>query len=172
MNRSIILLGVVVILAGFALVASPIAITGAEQFDLAQEAGIFLAPVGLLVVMIGAVQANPELTTVGGTFGNPDLAPRRPSGERPTEPTRPALGFNPKTPVDCHYCRTVIPYDLAICPRCARPRECRGCGWPLGVAEDRTDCPGCHRIEAFCNCPHRSRAPGTSSVSARGSRRV
>ena len=172
MNRSIVLLGVGVILGGFALVASPIAITGTEQFDLAQEAGIFLAPLGLLVVMIGAVQANPELTTVGGTFGNPDLGPRRPAPERSPEPSRPARGFNPKTPVDCRYCRTVIPYDLAFCPRCARPRECRECGRVLGVVEDRTDCPGCHRVEAFCNCPHRARTPGTSSTAARSPRRV
>jgi RNA polymerase subunit RPABC4/transcription elongation factor Spt4 len=123
-------------------------------------------------VMIGAVQANPALTTVGGTFGNPDLGPRRPGTERPPEPSRPALGFNPRTPVDCRYCRTVIPYDLAFCPRCARPRECRGCGRVLGVAGDRTDCPGCHRVEAFCNCPHLPRSPGASTTSARGPRRV
>jgi hypothetical protein len=171
MNRSITLLGVVIILVGFGLVSSPIVLTGAEQFDLAQEAGIFLAPVGLLVVLIGAVQVNPERTTVGGTFGNPDLAPRRPTPDRPPDPARPARGFSPKSPVDCRYCRTVIPYDLAYCPRCARPRECRGCGRTLGVADDRTDCPGCHRVEAFCNCPRLPRTPGSSGVSIRGSRR-
>jgi hypothetical protein len=171
MNRSITLIGVAIILFGFMLVASPIVLTGAEQFDLAQEGGIFLAPVGLLVVLIGAVQPNPERTTVGGTFGNPEMTPRRPPPDRFAESSRTPLGFNPRTPVDCRYCRTVIAYDLAFCPRCARPRDCRGCGRPLGVAGDRTDCPGCHREEAFCNCPRTGRASGSSDSSGRGSRR-
>jgi RNA polymerase subunit RPABC4/transcription elongation factor Spt4 len=169
MNRSITLVGVFIILVGFALVASPIVLTGSEQFDLTQEAGIFLAPIGLLVVLIGAVQANPELTTVAGTFGNPDAAPRRPTPERSAEPA--PRGFSPKSAVDCRYCRTVIPYDLAFCPRCARPRECRGCGRVLGVTEDRTDCPGCHRVEAFCNCPRLNKPTGSMAVRTGGRRR-
>ncbi len=157
MNRSIALVGVAVILAGFSLVAAPIVLTGTEQFDLFQESGIFLSPIGLLVVLIGGVQPNPERTTVGGTFGNPDE--RRPgSGSaRPVPASRPALGYNPHAPVDCRYCRTVITFDLAFCPRCARPRDCRGCGRPLDSAVDAADCPGCHRVEAFCNCPRLAR---------------
>jgi hypothetical protein len=142
MNRSIILLGVAIILAGLALVASPIVLTGA----------------GLLVVMIGAVQANPAATTVGGTFGNPDANPRRSPPAHPAGTGRPPLGFNPREPVSCRYCRTVIAFDLAFCPRCARARECRECGRTLGMAETQTDCPGCHRQEAFCNCPRVARA--------------
>jgi len=164
MNRSITLIGVAIILFGFMLVASPIVLTGGEQFDLAQEGGIFLAPIGLLVVMIGAVQPNPERTTVGGTFGNPEMTPRRTSPARPPDPARAGLGFNPRAPVDCRNCRTVIPYDLAFCPRCARPRDCRGCGRPLGSTGDRTDCPGCHRVEAFCNCPRTARPGGPPTV--------
>lgn len=170
MNRSITFVGVAVLLAGFALVASPIVLYGHEVFDLFQEAGIFLAPIGLLVVLIGAVQVNPMTTTVAGTFGNPDLAPRRPGLERPVEPARTARGFSPKAPVECRQCRTFIPYDLAYCPRCARPRECRACGRTLGVADDRTDCPGCHRVEAYCSCPRLVRAG--PAVPARAGRRV
>lgn len=164
MNRSIALLGVGIIVFGLALVASPIALTGAEQFTIEQEGGIFVTPVGLLVVLIGGVQPNPATTTVGGTFGNPDVAPARSSTARPPETTRGSLGFNPREPVNCRHCRTVIAFDLAFCPRCARARECRGCGRPLGMVADRTDCPGCHRVEAFCNCPHLARPTTPSSV--------
>lgn len=171
MNRSITLVGVAIILAGLALVASPLVLTGAEQFTFAQEAGIFASPVGLLVVMIGAVQANPKTTTVGGTFGNPDVALRRPGFPKPPATAHPGVGFSPREPVDCRYCRTVISYDLAFCPRCARPRDCRACGRTLGVAGDRTDCPGCHRVEAFCNCPRIHRTPGGGPVGPARTRR-
>jgi|GEM_PF-475333 len=162
MNRSIALVGVGIILLGLALVASPIVLTGSEQFTIEQEGGIFVTPLGLFVVMIGAVQPNPEATTVGGTFGNPDADLRRSITLRPPEASRPPLGFNPREPVNCRHCRTVIAYDLARCPRCARPRECRSCGRPLGMQQDRTDCPGCHRVEAFCNCPHLAKAPSST----------
>lgn len=169
MNRSIVMVGVAIILAGLALVASPIVLTGAESFTIEQETGIFLSPIGLLVIMIGAVQANPEMTTVGGTFGNPDVTPERPAAAPPptTGRTTP-LGYNPREPVNCRQCGSVITFDLAFCPRCARPRECRGCGRPLGMAEDRTDCPGCHRVEAFCNCPRVARPrPAYPTASSR-----
>ena len=168
MNRSIALVGVGIIVAGCGLVASPIILTGSEVFTMWQELGIFIAPIGLLVIMIGAVQADPERTTVGGTFGNRDVRPSRAGGVRSTPPPRAsARGFNPYEPVDCRYCRSVITFDLAFCPRCARPRDCRGCGQPLGMAADRTDCPGCHRAEAFCNCPHlaKPRAGAVTGVS-------
>jgi hypothetical protein len=170
MNRSITMVGVAIILAGLALMASPIALTGGEQFDLAQEGGIFLSPIGLFVVLIGAVQPNPERTTVGGTFGNPDEDRHRAAEQRSAEPARAVRGFSPREPVSCRYCRTVIAFDLAFCPRCARPRECRGCGRPLGVDEDRTDCPGCHRVEALCNCARVAR-PTPSGVLAPSRRR-
>jgi hypothetical protein len=166
MNRSIALVGVAVILGGLALVASPIVLYGGEVFTTPQEAGIFITPIGLLVIMIGAVQANPEITTVGGTFGNPDVRPGRPGGPRVPAPTAMArAGFSPREPADCRFCHSVIAWDLAFCPRCARPRECRSCGRPLGMAVDRTDCPGCHRAEAFCNCPRLAR-PRPASPSA------
>jgi hypothetical protein len=152
MNRSIMLVGVAIIVAGLALVASPIVLTGGEQFDLEQEAGLLLVPVGLIVILIGSVQPNPQRTTVGGPFGNPDADLQRPAKTRSAVPERTALGFSPREPVGCRHCRTVIAFDLAVCPRCGRPRDCRGCGRPLGMAEDRTDCPGCHRVEALCNC--------------------
>jgi hypothetical protein len=152
MNRSIVLVGIAIILSGLALAASPIVLTGAEQFDVEQEAGIFLVPVGLLVILIGSVQPNPERTTVGGTFGNPEADLDRPVRPRSGERPRGAFGFSPREPASCRTCGTVTPYDLAVCARCGRARECRGCGRTLEMVEDRTDCPGCHRVEAFCRC--------------------
>ena len=172
MNRSIVLVGVGIILAGLALVASPIVLTGTEVFTIEQEAGIFLTPVGLLVIMIGAVQANPAITTVGGTFGNPDMTPKRPAAQPSATVIRTtSLGYHPREPVNCRHCGSVITFDLAFCPRCARPRECRGCGRPLGMAEDRTDCPGCHRVEAFCNCPRLARPRGAYTTTTVRTRR-
>lgn len=157
MNRSITMLGVAIMLVGFGLIASPIALLGKESFTVEQELGLFVVPISLVVVMIGAVQANPERTTVGGTFGNPEENTRRspPAG---TEEARPPMRFGPRESVQCRHCRTTIEYDVAFCPRCARPRECRACGRSLGRAGNDTDCPGCHRVEAFCNCPRAPRA--------------
>ena len=167
MNRSITQLGVAILVVGFMLVASPIVLTGAEVFDLEQEAGLLIAPIGLLVVLIGAVQANPERTTVGGTFGNPEEVHRLRSvpSRSPAEPA--AVRWNPNEPVFCRYCRTVIGPELARCPRCARARECRACGRPLGFVLDRATCPYCGRPEAFCNCPRMTRTTRSAVRSGR-----
>jgi hypothetical protein len=167
MNRSITLVGIAIILAGLALIASPIALTGQEQFDLEQAAGLLLVPVGLIVILIGGVQPNPERTTVGGPFGNPDVDLERSSSSRSAGLERTALGFSPREPVGCRHCRTMIAFDLVVCPRCGRPRECRGCGRSLEMVEDRTDCPGCHRVEAFCNCARIDRPTPGGPVPAR-----
>lgn len=167
MNRSITRFGIAIILVGFMLVASPIVLTGAEVFDLEQEAGFLIAPVGLLVVLIGAVQTNPERTTVGGTFGNPEEVHRLRS--LPTRPPTisPAVRWKPNEPVFCRFCRTVIASDLAQCPRCARARECRACGRPLGFVLERPTCPYCGRPEAFCNCPRIVHTPGATLAPVR-----
>ena len=173
MNRSIVLVGVGIIVVGLALIASPIVLTGTEVFTIEQEFGIFLSPVGLLVIMIGAVQPNPEKTTVGGTFGNPDMNPRRTSVTKTAQAVRSSsLGYSPREPVNCRYCGSVITFDLASCPRCARPRDCRGCGRPLGIAESRTDCPGCHREEALCNCPRIARVAASRGTGPARTRRT
>ena len=151
----------VIIVLGLMLVASPIVLTGAELFDIEQEVGVMVVPIGLLVVLIGGVQPNPERTTVGGTFGNPDESTRLRSipGRTAARPVPPR--WNPNEPVFCRYCRTVIASDLARCPRCARARDCRACGRPLGFVLDRVTCPSCARPEAFCNCPRIARPTRT-----------
>jgi len=162
MNRQIAGIGVVFIVLGFGLVAYPIALTGAEQLDLPQELGLLVAPVGLVVVMLGALAQNPERTTVGGAFGNPetDLL-RNPTGTGADPRSRRV--YNPHEPVDCRYCRTVITPDLAQCPRCARPRDCRNCGRLLAFVQNRVTCPACLRSEALCNCPVLARPQGVPS---------
>jgi len=151
MNRAVVYLGIGVILAGLALVSFPIAVTGEEQFDPEQESGFLVAPVGLVVVMFGASFSDPRLTTIGGTFGNPDLLPRKPGPARPPSPA--PSTYHPHESVACRYCRTPIAYVQASCPRCARARACRSCGRPLGLVLERATCPYCARAEAFCNCP-------------------
>lgn len=152
MNRSIAYCGVALIVFGFAMVAYPIVLTGAERLDIEQELGFLLAPVGLVVVMLGALALDPARTTVGGAFGNPERELER-TGRGAPEATRARALFNPHEPVNCRYCRTVITSDLAQCPRCARARDCRNCGRPLGLVNDRVTCPTCARVEGFCNCP-------------------
>lgn len=167
MNRSITRLGIAILVVGFMLIASPIVLTGAEVFDLEQEAGLLIAPIGLLVVLIGAVQPNPERTTVGGTFGNPEEVHRLRAGPSRSPAGPPPVRWNPNESVFCRYCRTVIAPDLSRCPRCARARECRACGRPLGTVLDRATCPFCGRPEAFCNCPRMVRTAGVAVRSGR-----
>ena len=150
MNRSLAYVGVGVILAGIALVASPIVLTGKMTIDPVPLAGMVIAPLGLVVVGIAAAQFDPRLTTVHGTFGQDEPAIPEPApAPGVVAAARPA---NPKAPVRCPNCRTVMTYDLARCPRCAEDRPCRGCGRPLTTVEDQATCPGCTRAELFCNC--------------------
>ena len=167
MNRSILLVGVGILLLGFALIAFPIAVTGQEQFDIEQEAGIFFIAPAMAVLLVGSISEDPRTTTVGGTFGNPDTAATRPAAPRtPPGPPQP-LRYNPRDPVRCRFCSSIIAFDLAQCPRCARARDCRGCGRPLGIVLERTTCPMCARAEALCNCPHVPVRPATSTVRGR-----
>jgi hypothetical protein len=170
MNRSVVYLGVGVILSGIALASSPIALTGREVFTIEQEAGFLVAPVGLVVVMLGASFYDPTRTTVGGTFGNPEETRPRSIGPRaPLAPAAPA--YRPHDSASCRYCRTHIEPEQATCPRCARARDCRTCGRPLGRVLDRATCPLCARPEPLCNCP-RMAVVGGGSPGVRPGRRV
>jgi hypothetical protein len=168
MNRTIILVGVGILLLGFILIAFPIAVTGQEQFDIEQEAGIFFIPPALAVLLVGSISDDPRATTIGGTFGNPDAASTRGKPVRPRAPATTRLRYNPRESVPCPDCSTVIAFDLAQCPRCGRARPCRSCGRPLGIVLDRATCPRCARPEAFCNCPHLP--PRMAASPARGRR--
>jgi hypothetical protein len=151
MNRSIILVGVGILLLAFALIAYPIAVTGSEQFDLAQEAGIYLIPPALAVILVGSISVDPRGTTIGGTFGNPDARFDRATSKAPPSPPGVPL-YHPNDPARCRYCPSIIPAELAQCPRCARARECRTCNRPLGLVLDRATCPTCGLPESRCRC--------------------
>ena len=170
MNRSIVYIGVVLIGLGFALVAYPIAFTGTEQLDIEQELGFLVAPVGLVVVMLGALAQDPTRTTVGGAFGNPYAELER-SARGPAVEPRLVVCSTRTSPRTVGTCRTVITSDLAQCPRCARARECRNCGRPLGMVTNRVTCPTCGRVEGFCNCPQLVRPTPTVRPNVPPSRR-
>jgi hypothetical protein len=167
MNRSIILVGVGILLLAFAMIAYPIAVTGAEQFDLEQEAGIYLIPPALAVILVGSISTDPRGTTVGGAFGNPDVRLEG-AGTRSAPGRSGPLRYNPTEPARCRYCPTIIPSDLAQCPRCARARECRTCNRPLGLVLDRATCPTCGLPEARCACARLALRP--VATAARGRR--
>jgi hypothetical protein len=165
MNRSMILVGVGILLFAFALIAFPIATTGQEQFDLEQEAGIYLIPPALAVVLVGSIAIDPRGTTIGGTFGNPDQKLERTAPRAAGPPT--ALLYNPNEPARCRYCFSIIAPELAQCPRCARARECRTCNRPLGLVLDRATCPACGLPESRCRCPRLTLKSTTSVARAR-----
>jgi hypothetical protein len=151
MHRSIAYIGIVVLLVAVALLAFPIWAYGAEQWDLEQELGILLVPFGLITFLIAATTADPRLSTVGGAFGNAEYdRTRQPWIRRPTPRPKIVRSFN-EAP-QCLHCGTVIPPQLAICPRCSQIRPCRACNRPLGLVLERATCPLCARPEPLCNC--------------------
>lgn len=161
MNRSITFLGLLLLLVAIGCIASPFALTGVERFTLLVELGVFVLPAGLSVILWGAASPNPEMTTVGGLFGNPDENVLRRT-LRPATPTWNARYIpGPRESANCRFCYTVIPWDLAQCPRCGRRRECRACGKPLFFLTGAVRCAPCLRDEVYCNCPKVRRTVST-----------
>lgn len=163
MNRSLAYVGVGIVLAGIALVASPIVLTGHMKFNIVPAVGLIVAPLGLGVVGVAAAAIDPRRTTVLGTFGQDLPAVPETVPVAPLPSPRPS---NPRAPVRCPNCRTVMTYELARCPRCAEDRPCRECGRLLTEVDDRAVCGHCGRAELFCNCAH-SGAYARRAVSAR-----
>ncbi len=168
MNRPLTSAGVGLVLVGVSLVASPIVLTGRETMTLPSIAGLILAPVGLAVVGIGLVSFDPRLTTVHTAFGDENSPAPRHAAAHAAGGSGPRLA-NPRAPVRCANCRTIMTYELARCPRCAQDRPCRGCGRPLVPREEGATCPSCLRPELFCNCSWLS-TPVRREVVGRGGR--
>ena len=156
MNRTITFLGLFFVLVGLALIASPVVLEGVERVTPLLELGIFILPVGLTTVLWGASSPNPSITTVAGILGNPDENEMRRKGAARSIDVRFQPG--PREPVNCRHCYTLIPWEIADCPRCGRPRECRACGRRLYFVSGAVRCLPCVRSETYCNCPRVRRA--------------
>ncbi len=168
MNRQMVGVALVLLLAAAGLVTFPLWALGTEQFDFEQEFGILFLPVTLGVLLVGLTAIDPTSTTVGGAFGNTDFDPAR-SKPAPV-PSRHRLSYDPREEVNCRFCRSIITADLSQCPRCGRARPCRSCARPLGVVLSRPTCPTCARAEALCNCRPIPRAAVVPAASTRGRR--
>lgn len=155
---------------GIGLIASPITLTGVETVTPYLELGIFVLPVGLAVILWGASSPDPRVTTVAGMFGNPEENVLRRSEAGGTRVYDVRYMPGPRESVNCSACYTVIPWDVAECPRCGRRRECRACGKPLFFLSGAVRCLPCVRAETYCNCPKVRRAT-TSPIGTRGAAR-
>ncbi len=167
MNRAITFLGLAILLVGIGLIASPITLTGVETVTPYLELGIFVLPVGLAVILWGASSPDPRLTTVAGVFGNPEENVMRRAEVGSSRPYDVRYMPGPRESINCRACYTLIPWNLAECPRCGRRRECRTCGKPLFFLSGAVRCLPCVRVEAYCNCPRISR-PIAALSGARG----
>lgn len=162
MNRSILGLGVVVLLLGLALLVSPIALGGAWSLTFVAELGLFSMPVGVAIVLLGGVAPDPRITTVSGIFGNPVENEMRERHRRAAPAPHRSLGRSPREPIHCRQCYTLVPWDVEICPRCGLPRDCHVCGRPVGGGGGPILCVACGKPEPFCSCsPARPARPST-----------
>ncbi|MCI4327560.1 MAG: hypothetical protein L3K16_08035 [Thermoplasmata archaeon] len=159
MNRSIVFVGLALMILAIGLFAYPEILTGAEAVDLEVQVGIVVLPLGIAVIVLGAAAPDPRLTTVGGMFGNADenemrkrLARSPPTGQARFLPS-------PLESVNCRKCYTAVPAQMADCPRCGTHRECRGCNKPLYVLAGAVRCAPCLKDEVYCSCP-KVRKPG------------
>lgn len=162
MNRRVTLLGLLLLLIAIGLVASPIPLTGSEQINLEFEIGVLSLPIGLCIILWGAASPDPNVTTVGGAFGNPDENVLRKVLNKAPPESKVRYASGPRESVNCRHCYTAIPWNSAECARCGRRRDCRGCGRPLFYLSGAVRCAPCVRDEVYCNCPklRRATAPG------------
>ncbi|MGC2289358.1 MAG: hypothetical protein WA688_05820 [Thermoplasmata archaeon] len=168
MNRSLALVGVVLVIVSILLISIPFLVTSSFQVnDIVYVTGLLFL-IGLVILYQGATAADPSVTTVGGLLGNPIIDESRKAEEAvtsvPLSQIRYALG--PKEPVNCRYCYTMISWNLVDCPRCGRPRHCRNCGKQLYFLAGAVRCAPCVRDETQCNCP-RVRPSGPRPVGVR-----
>lgn len=153
MNRSIVGLGLVLVVLSIGLFAYPEFLTGVETVDLEVQLGILVLPLGLAVILWGSIAPDPRVTTVGGLFGNADENELRRLAAR--APAAGAARFlpSPLESVNCRKCYTAIPARLVDCPRCRTRRECRNCHKPLYFLAGAVRCAPCLKDEVYCSCP-------------------
>lgn len=155
MNRSLALVGLILVVVSILLVSIPFLVTSAFQVNDALYATGFLFLVGLVILFQAATSPDPAVTTVGGILGNPvvDQARKAEEAVMGTPPRHVRYAPGPREPANCRYCYTLIPWNILNCPRCARPRHCRGCGKQLYFLAGAVRCGPCVRDESQCNCP-------------------
>jgi hypothetical protein len=168
MNRSLALVGVVLVIVSILLVSIPFLVTSTFQVNDVLYATGLLFLIGLVILIQAATAPDPRVTTVGGLLGNPIIDEARKAEQAiigvPVRQVRYALG--PKEPVNCRFCYTLIPWNVLNCPRCARSRQCRNCGKQLYFLAGAVRCAPCVRDESQCNCP-RVRATTARPAGAR-----
>ncbi|MCI4330948.1 MAG: hypothetical protein L3K19_03775 [Thermoplasmata archaeon] len=170
MNRHITVLGLVVLLIAIGFILYPLVLNGAEELDSEVEAGIFILPVGLTVILWGAASPDPSVTTVGGVFGNPDEDLVRQWEERKQAPREARFIPSPRETINCVQCYTAIPPESLACLRCGKERPCRSCGTGLTVVNGVVRCVRCGREEIYCSCPRVKRVARASPVHRTGRR--
>ena len=153
MNRSIVFLGLFMLIVAIGLFAYPELISGVESVDLEVQLAIFVLPVGIATIIWGSAAPDPRVTTVGGLFGNADENElRRRLARAPTSgPAR--FRPSPLESVNCRQCYTAMPARVLDCPRCGARRECRGCRKPLFYLAGAVRCAPCLKDEVYCSCP-------------------
>lgn len=147
-------LGLFLIGLGFLLMAWPIVLSGAFSVGPGLFIALVMVPVGIGVVFYAALSPDPERSTIGGWFGNPEENwLRRRERARPLhDPSR--YRPSPRESVNCRGCYTAIPAQQADCPRCGRRRACRNCGKPLFYLGGAVRCGPCVKDEVYCDCPN------------------
>ncbi len=168
MNRSLALVGLVLVLVALFLVSIPFLVTSAFRIGYEVYVAALLFLVGLGILFQGATAPDPAVTTVGGLLGNPLVEESRRAEEAVTNvpPSQVRYALGPKEPVNCPHCYTVIPWNVLRCPRCGRPRRCRNCGKELYYLAGAIRCAPCVRDESQCNCP-KIRASGARPTGVR-----
>jgi len=168
MNRSLALVGLVLVIVAILVVSIPFLVTSTFQvgYELYVAALMFL--VGLAILIRGATAPDPAVTTVGGFLGNPVIDEARRAEEAVTNVPLSHIRYapGPREPVNCRHCYTAIPWNIVDCPRCARPRQCRNCGKRLYFLAGAVRCAPCVRDETYCNCP-RVRSTGVRPAGVR-----
>lgn len=155
MNRTLALVGVVLVIGAILAVAIPFLVTSAFQVGYALYGAGLVFLLGLVLLFRGALAPDPTVTTVGGFLGNPVVDEARRAEEELMTPGARHVRYapGPREPVNCRQCYTIIAWNVVDCPRCGRPRECKNCGKKLFFLAGAVRCAPCVRDEAYCNCP-------------------
>ena len=171
MNRSITLLGALLLLAGIGGVVLDLRPVDHLDPSLFLLFGATLLPAGMVIVLFGVTRPDPRETTVRGLFGNEEeneLERRLRLQQR--QRVDPRYLPSPRESVHCGKCYTLIPAQRVTCPRCGVHRRCQACGKPLFLLAGMVRCGPCTKDEVYCDCPRaagavppsrfRHRAPG------------